>query len=105
MPTIIRGSEIMDKEDELIKVVNNFLGDKNKKVFISSFENWFKSIYAELKQQGKTDEEIGKEVNSICYRIGGSISDPHQNDVLKDVLAIALLQFIVGNKHAALRCR
>lgn len=93
----------MSKEDELKEIVNYFLRDKNKKSFTSSLENWFKSVYTELKEQDKTDEEIGKEVSTICYRVGILISDPHQNDMLKDVLASALLQFVVGYKYATRR--
>lgn len=90
------GNSDMNKEDELMEAVNNFLRDENKRAFISSLEDWFKSIYTELKQQGRTDEEIGKEVSGLCYKVESSISDPHQNDMLRDVLASALLQFFVG---------
>lgn len=89
----------MNKENELMEITNNFLRDKNKKAFLLSLENWFKFIYTELKKQDKTDEEIGRHVGELCYKVGSMISDPHQNDMLRDVLATGLLQFIIGQKY------
>jgi len=89
----------MNKENELMEITNNFLRDKNKKAFLLSLENWFNSIYTELKKQDKTEEEIGRYVGELCYNVGSMISDPHQNDMLRDVLATGLLQFIIGQKY------
>jgi hypothetical protein len=91
----------MTKEDKFQEIINNFIRDRNEKAFLSDIRAWFESLYAELTSQGKTEEEIGKQVAEICYNIGKSVQIADENhDELRDIIASALLQFVVGSKYS-----
>lgn len=90
----------MTIEDNFQEIINNFIKNRNEKEFLSDIRTWFESLYAELKSQGKTEDEIGKHVAEICYTMGKSIQISNDNSELRDIIASALLQFIVGWKYS-----
>ena len=91
-------------EIKVFKMVEKLKKTGNKKEFLFSFEKWLTSMVNELREQKKTDEEIGKIISEQCYNIGMTVvtatsdQDSYQEDKLRDLLSSALLEFFVGLK-------
>lgn len=92
----------VQKLEELKELIDKFEQERNKKAFFDSFESWLLSVHNELKSKGLSENEIKEKFSQICIEFGdyvGKNATSEQNELIKDVLAIGILQFIIGIKH------
>ncbi len=91
----------IEYEKKLVYIIDRFKENEDKQQILSSFKDLASSLYKILKSEGKTDEDIIKEFQGICFNVGIKVSHTlsEEQEHLKDVLACALLNFFVGIKH------